>query len=115
MHRDPEIYPRPREFIPERWLPDRRPSGFPEVPTNAFRAFEKGPRSCIGKELALLEMRIMAVLLLRRFDFSLAYEELDRRLDRKTPVTHDLPRCYTVLIGTGTPCDGMPVFVEERS
>jgi cytochrome P450 len=82
---------------------------------NAFRPFEKGRRNCIGQELALLEMRIMAVLLLRRFDFALAYEELDRRLNRKVPQNSNVPRCYIVLIGTGAPCDGMPLFVKERS
>jgi hypothetical protein len=60
-------------------------------------------------------MRILAVLLLRRFDFALAYEELDRQLNRKPPQNSNVPRFHTVLIGTGTPCDGMPVFVKERS
>lgn len=113
VHRDPELYPQPREFIPSRWLPER-PLGFPEVSMNAFRTFEKGKRSCIGQELALLEMRVMAVLLLRRFDFALAYEELDRRLKRKPPQNTNLPRYYVASVGAGSPCDGMPLFVKER-
>ena len=114
LHRDPEIFPQPDEFIPTRWLRDRRPESFPELSSNVFRSFEKGQRSCIGRELALVEMRVMAVLLLRRFDFRVDYEELDRRLGRKTPQCMGLERCYTNLMGSGAPCDGLPVFVKER-
>jgi cytochrome P450 len=111
---DPAIYTRPHEFIPDRWLADRRPAGFPELSSSLFRSFEKGPRSCIGQEFAMATLRVMVVLLVRRFDFDLAYEELDRRLGRKPKLYEGVPRCYVSLINTGQPADGMPVFVKER-
>ena len=47
LHFDPAIYPKPREFIPERWLSN------PKAPDGSslekyFVAFGKGPRSCLG-------------------------------------------------------------------
>ena len=37
--------------------------------------FEKGPRDCIGQQLAILEMKIVLVLTLRSFDFETVYRE----------------------------------------
>lgn len=113
MNRDPAIFPSPEEFLPHRFLPDR-PASFPEVSSNSMRGFEKGPRSCIGQELALVEMRVILVLLIRRFDFKVGYEELDRRLGRKPP-NFDIKRAYTVLDTSVKPKDGMPLFISERA
>ncbi|KAK2042430.1 cytochrome P450, partial [Colletotrichum somersetense] len=35
----------------------------------AYRPFERGPRNCIGQELTMLEMRVVLLLVIRRFDF----------------------------------------------
>ena len=44
-HRDPEIFPRPEEFLPERWLGDVTP----EMRRN-FVPFSKGSRRCLGEK-----------------------------------------------------------------
>ncbi|KAI9816488.1 MAG: hypothetical protein M1827_001620 [Pycnora praestabilis] len=51
-------------FNPDRFLD---PSF--EIPSGAWRPFERGPRSCIGLELALLEVRVILALTVRQFDF----------------------------------------------
>ena len=76
IHRNPAYWPRPDEFLPERWLVA---AGDPLHPIKgAWRPFSHGPRNCIGQELAMLEMKIIMVMTARRFDIRLAYEELDR-------------------------------------
>lgn len=53
------------EFRPERWLAD---GVF--VPMSPFRfpVFQGGARVCLGKELAVMEMKAVVVSLVRRFD-----------------------------------------------
>ncbi|KAI6778855.1 uncharacterized protein J7T54_000511 [Emericellopsis cladophorae] len=52
LHRDSTIFPRPLEFDPARW----------ENPTkemkDAFSAFGRGPRACLGLNLGWMELRI---------------------------------------------------------
>lgn len=43
QHRDPRIYPRPLEFLPERWLGDVTPEM-----KNSYIPFSKGSRHCLG-------------------------------------------------------------------
>ena len=76
IQRDPAYWPSPDLFLPDRWMvsPDQ-----PLHPVKgAWRAFEWGPRNCIGQELAINEMKIILVLTVRRFTVEPAYEELDR-------------------------------------
>ena len=76
MHRDPAYWPEPEKFIPERWL---APVDDPLHPVKgAWRPFEHGPRNCIGQELAMMEMKIILVMTVRRFNIETAYEDLDK-------------------------------------
>ncbi|KAK8121735.1 hypothetical protein PG984_010405 [Apiospora sp. TS-2023a] len=67
IHTDPKTYgPNAGEFVPERWLSvDTSKS----VPAGAWRPFERGPRNCIGQELANMEARVILALTARHFDF----------------------------------------------
>jgi cytochrome P450 len=51
-NRNPRVYERPREFLPERFL-DASPETFSWIP------FGGGIRRCIGASFALLEMKVM--------------------------------------------------------
>lgn len=53
MHRNPAIWGADAlSFKPERWLDEEYMAG---IPAGAWRPFERGPRNCIGQELAVLE------------------------------------------------------------
>ena len=76
VHRDPTYWERPDEFLPERWLVT---SGDPLYPVKgAWRPFEHGPRNCIGQELAILEIKVIMVMTVRRYKVELMYDESDR-------------------------------------
>ncbi|KAH9035423.1 cytochrome P450 [Lactarius hengduanensis] len=72
IHRDPRNFHTvtPEAFLPERWLSTGAPVG--EHNTAAFFPFSYGPTICVGKNLALMEMRMVLCWVLRRFRFSSA-------------------------------------------
>ncbi|KAL2050113.1 hypothetical protein ABVK25_009616 [Lepraria finkii] len=76
MHRNPEFWPQPDTFLPERWPVAAGDTLAPAK--GSWRPFEYGPRNCSGQELAIIEMKIVLVMALQAFDFEAAYEELDR-------------------------------------
>ncbi|OCK85223.1 putative cytochrome P450 monooxygenase [Lepidopterella palustris CBS 459.81] len=53
------------EYIPERWLGDKK---FENDNRAAVQPFSVGPRNCIGRNLAYVEMRIVLARLLFNFD-----------------------------------------------
>jgi cytochrome P450 len=55
------------EFKPERWLKDG--VFVPESPYK-FAVFHAGPRVCLGKDFAMLQMKLVAAGLLTQFTFS---------------------------------------------
>ncbi|KAK7743719.1 hypothetical protein SLS62_010498 [Diatrype stigma] len=66
IHRDPRAFGDTADsFVPERWLHDTD-----KIPAGAWRPFERGPRNCIGQELATIEARVLIALAARRFDFT---------------------------------------------
>lgn len=68
MQRDPAVFGETADiFVPERWLQD---DATEKIPTGAWRAFERGPRNCIGQELATIEARVMLAMAARRYDFT---------------------------------------------
>lgn len=67
VHRDEAVYGDTKDdFIPERWL-DSNPH---RTPPSAWRPFERGPRNCIGQELAMLEARVIVACTVRLYDFA---------------------------------------------
>lgn len=65
MHHDPRWFPEPEVFRPERFAPDA-----PELPRGVYMPFGTGPRVCLGQNLAMAEMTVIAAMLLQRFDLS---------------------------------------------
>lgn len=61
---DPANFRNPDEFLPERWID---PSYDTDV-KKALQPFSVGPRNCIGRNLAYMEMRIMIARLFWNFD-----------------------------------------------
>lgn len=49
-----------REYRPERWLSEDRRQ-LRHVAPNKFMAFNSGPRMCIGKNIAIIQMKIIRI------------------------------------------------------
>ncbi|KAL0856720.1 hypothetical protein Bca101_061874 [Brassica carinata] len=55
------------EFKPERWISDS--GDLRHEPSYKFMAFNAGPRTCLGKQLAFMQMKMVAVEIIRNYDF----------------------------------------------
>ncbi|WOH06162.1 hypothetical protein DCAR_0625585 [Daucus carota subsp. sativus] len=84
------------EFKPERWLRDG--AFFQENPF-MYPVFQAGVRVCLGKEMALLELKSVILCLLRCFDIQLSCPT-------------QMPRFSPGL--TATFSGGLPVLIRER-
>jgi cytochrome P450 len=60
LHRDARSWPHPKEFRPERFLPETTTQARPD-----YVPFGLGLRLCIGRDFALVELTILLVELLR--------------------------------------------------
>lgn len=123
IHRNPQLFPDPHKFRPERFLQ-------PELAAqkeNAWRPFERGPRNCIGQELALLEVKIVMVLVVRRLRVQAAYDELAELPNEKDGMEWSSyaneaesrktvwgEAAYQTLRGTAKPRQGLPARVSFR-
>ncbi|KAH7330188.1 cytochrome P450, partial [Rhexocercosporidium sp. MPI-PUGE-AT-0058] len=64
-------FKRPYDFIPERWM---GASEFKEDKRRAVNPFSVGPRNCIGRNLANVELRVILARLVYNFDMELCEE-----------------------------------------
>ncbi|XP_053691052.1 cytochrome P450 4c21-like [Sabethes cyaneus] len=65
LHRNPEVYPDPERFNPERFSEE---NGTPIGPYD-YMPFSTGFRNCPGQRFALLELKVVLVKLLARYKF----------------------------------------------
>nr|AMN92159.1 CYP391A1 [Tetranychus cinnabarinus] len=65
LHQDPEIYPEPHVFNPDRFLPEQIKS----IPPFAFLPFSGGKRGCLGQRFTYMELKMILSRLLLRYRF----------------------------------------------
>ncbi|XP_037621147.1 cytochrome P450 3A40-like [Sebastes umbrosus] len=70
IHRDPEVWPEPEVFKPERFSKENKEA----IDPYTYMPFGAGPRNCIGMRFALMMMRLAVVEILQKFSFSVCNE-----------------------------------------
>ncbi|OQN97694.1 hypothetical protein B0A48_16014 [Cryoendolithus antarcticus] len=116
LHRSP-LWGDPHIFRPERFLD-------PSTNTSAYVPFSKGPRNCIGQELAMIETKVILAMTVRSFDFEAAYKELCSQELRGDGSGYpgDVEgvqemwgdEAYQIQLGTAKPREGMPCRLRRR-
>ena len=140
-HRNERFFPDPLHFVPERFIQSETP--YPDcllhtpAGKDAWRPFEKGPRSCIGEQLAMLEMKIILAMTVKESDFVAEFKDgvpvetfepvescvdQPRRAEAKArgevlPNTIEGHKCYQILKGAAKPAEGMPgrMYLRKES
>lgn len=99
LQRNPlHFSPHPDAFIPERWLPSsERTNAFPSTTNDdfilnhaAFIPFSYGPANCAGKNLALLELRVITCFIVQKFELKstgFAFDSWEERVQDYFVVT----------------------------
>ncbi|CAD7083923.1 unnamed protein product [Hermetia illucens] len=65
LHHDPDYYPNPDKFDPERFSPENKD----QIQPFTYLPFGVGPRNCIGSRFALMEAKAIIFHLLSEFTF----------------------------------------------
>nr|ACE75339.1 cytochrome P450 [Glyptapanteles indiensis] len=81
IHRDPEYFPNPDKFDPERFMGDAKDT----INHSAYLPFGVGPRMCIGNRFALLEIKVLFFYLLAKCNITPSKKMiLPMRLSKKS-------------------------------
>ncbi|KAG6849324.1 hypothetical protein H0H93_009416 [Arthromyces matolae] len=73
IHRDADVWGEDTEvYRPERWFEEK--DNRQEKIQKTFNPFSTGPRACVGRNLAMLELMIIMASLARRYEFVLEKE-----------------------------------------
>lgn len=112
IQRHADYWPEPHKFLPDRWLVEPGHPLYP--PKGGWRAFEYGPRNCIGQTLVMLDVKITLAMTVREFDIRDQYEEWDRLHPSSGIKTVFGERAYQVPLGAAHPVHGFPCKVTLR-
>ncbi|XP_075384705.1 cytochrome P450 3A4-like [Tenrec ecaudatus] len=63
LQRDPEYWPEPEKFLPERFSKENKDNVDPYL----YLPFGAGPRNCIGMRFALMNMKLAVIRILQEF------------------------------------------------
>lgn len=88
LQRDPEYYPNPDAFDPDRFSPAESASRNPYT----FLPFGEGPRNCIGSRFGMMQARIGIITLLSNFKLTLS---------PKTPCPLEISKTDFILSSVG--------------
>lgn len=71
LHHNPSYFRNPEKFMPERWIKSFSSPKELQVAQETFSVFSLGPRACIGKSMAYMELLITVARVVWLFEFRL--------------------------------------------
>ena len=89
LNYDPEIFERPDTFEPERWLVTDDEVGLKDRENILMFNFGAGARSCLGKNISMMEMHKVLPELFRRYKLELTHPEKEWKITNHWFVQQD--------------------------
>ncbi|CAI6312040.1 unnamed protein product [Periconia digitata] len=83
LNHNPAYFPDPWAYKPERWIASETGEEAVATAKSAFATFSIGPRNCVGKNIALIEITLAGAAVLRQYDFRPAESSLGEVGDGK--------------------------------
>ncbi|XP_017070067.2 LOW QUALITY PROTEIN: probable cytochrome P450 4d21 [Drosophila eugracilis] len=84
VYRDPEYFPDPLTFKPERWLNGKEASTVPFT----YIPFSSGPKNCVGQKFANLQLKTLISKVIRHYEL--------------LPLGEDLKPTYTFILSSSS-------------
>lgn len=115
LHRNPKLWDRPNDFLPERWIdPALRSRDLGQEEYGGYMPFAIGPRNCLGQPLAQVILRIVLARILHTYVvIDPKFEALKHNLNGVTfdpnSFRKDMQAGFTVL-----PSNGLNIQLVER-
>ena len=118
LHRNPKLWYRPDDFLPERWIDDElRNQDSGQVEHGAYIPFAIGPRNCLGQPMAQVILRIALARIIKKYVVIDPRFETLRKINYKDgginfdtkELRKDMQAGFTVL-----PSDGLNLRLIER-
>ncbi|GAB0089290.1 Cytochrome P450 [Sergentomyia squamirostris] len=82
IHNDPDIYPEPEKFDPDRFTPQAVRNRH----SSAYLAFGEGPRYCIGVRFGIMQVKTAIANLLLNYKFTPS-------VNTKYPIEYEVASC----------------------
>lgn len=82
IQNDPEIYPEPTKFDPERFSPGSKANRHP----CAYMPFGEGPRFCVGMRFGIMQAKCGITVMLKNYRFTLTKKRSELDLIPTTPL-----------------------------
>lgn len=117
LQRNPKLWTKPDEFIPERWIdPDLRSNDLGQQEVGSYMPFALGPRNCLGQPIAQVILRVLLARILNKYEVRDPKFDALQRLGEETGeafdtkyLLKDMQAGFTVL-----PSNGLRIKLVER-
>ncbi|XP_045140312.1 cytochrome P450 3A4-like [Echinops telfairi] len=88
LQRDPEYWPEPEKFLPERFSKENKDNIDPYL----YLPFGTGPRNCIGMRFALMNMKLAIIRILQEFSVKPCKEtQIPLKIGKDALLTPEVP------------------------